>query len=178
MTHVYLDDMAQFARVNAVYSEYMPAVAPSARACVATRFPGDVKLQIDCVFVLDDGAERKSLHAIFVLLGARVHRSVRTIRSRERSRHVAGQIGMEPTTLDLVPGVEPQLERATRSAAAVADVVGGRWAPPLAVTLYTNAAHEEAYARDGIDAHPSRVMLRALRRECDRGDRNFRGRRW
>ena len=175
MTHVYLDDMAQFARVNAVYSEYMPAVAPSARACVATRFPGDVKLQIDCVFVLDDGAERKSLHvqSLSSWAPACIGPYGQSVRASGLA-HVAGQIGMEPTTLDLVPGVEPQLERATRSAAAVADVVGAPLgARSLAVTLYTNAAHEEAYARDGIDAHPSRVMLRALRRECDRGDRKF-----
>ncbi|ABO98114.1 predicted protein, partial [Ostreococcus lucimarinus CCE9901] len=52
MTHVYLDDMSQFATVNGVYSRYMPPVAPSARACVATCLPGDAKVQIDCLFIL------------------------------------------------------------------------------------------------------------------------------
>ena len=85
---------------------------------------------------------------------------------------------MEPTTLDLVPGVEPQLERRDGEGPA-ADARrrrAGLGARSLAVTLYTNAAHEEAYARDGIDAHPSRVMLRALRRPVTAGIGNFRGR--
>jgi len=175
MTHVYLDDMSQFARVNAVYSKHMPAVAPSARACVATRFHDDVKVQIDCVFVLDARAERKSLHvqSLSSWAPACIGPYGQCVRASGLA-YVAGQIGMEPTTLDLVPGVDAQLERATRSAAAVADVVGAPLgARALAVTLYTNAAHDDAHARSDIDAHPSRVMLRALRRECARGDRLF-----
>ena len=105
MTHVYLDDMAQFARVNAVYSEYMPAVAPSARACVATRFPGDVKLQIDCVFVLDDGRRAKSLHvqSLSSWAPACIGPYGQSVRASGLA-HVAGQIGMNRRRSISCPG--------------------------------------------------------------------------
>ena len=174
MTHVYLDDMSMFARVNGVYSKYMPSTAPSARACVATCLPEGAKVQVDCMFVLADGP-RKSLHvqSISSWAPACIGPYGQSI-SVNGLAYVAGQIGMEPTTLDLVPGIVPQLERAMRSAVAVADVTGAPLgARALAVTLYTNAKYASEYAAAGADSHPSRVMREALKRETDSSERHF-----
>lgn len=174
MTHVYLDDMSMFAKVNGVYSKHMPSTAPSARACVATCLPEGAKVQIDCMFVLADGP-RKSLHvqSISSWAPACIGPYGQSI-SVNGLAFVAGQIGMEPSTLDLVPGIVPQLERAMRSAVAVADVTGAPLgARALAVTLYTNAKYESEYAAAGADSHPSRVMREALKRETDSSARRF-----
>lgn len=48
-TTIFLKDMGDFARVNAVYATYF-AVEPPARACVqAARLPKDVSVEIECV---------------------------------------------------------------------------------------------------------------------------------
>jgi len=86
--------------------------------------------------------------------------------------HVAGQIGMEPTTLDLVPGIASQLERAMRSAVAVAEISGAPLgSQSLALTLYSSAKYGDEYA--AANAHPSRVMLDALENEIAASARKF-----
>lgn len=48
-TTIFLKDMGDFARVNAVYATYF-TVEPPARACVeAARLPKDVSVEIECV---------------------------------------------------------------------------------------------------------------------------------
>ena len=175
MTHVYLDDMSQFAKVNAVYAKYMPSIEPSARACVATCLSSGAKVQIDCVFVNAHMGPRKSLHvqSISSWAPACIGPYGQSI-SVDGLAYVAGQIGMEPTTLDLVPGIVPQLERAMRSAVAVAEITGAPLgARSLAVTLYTNAKYEDEYAAAGASAHPANVMFESFSREVDSSDRVF-----
>jgi len=173
MTHVYLDDMSQFAQVNAVYSKHMRSVAPSARACVATSFPDGTKVQIDCLFTLGEKTNRKSLHvqSLSTWAPACIGPYGQSI-GVNGLVHVAGQIGMEPTTLDLVPGIASQLERAMRSAVAVAEISGAPLgSQSLALTLYSSAKYGDEYA--AANAHPSRVMLDALENEIAASARKF-----
>ena len=169
MTHVYLDDMSQFATVNGVYSRYMPSVAPSARACVATCLPGDAKVQIDCLFVLDGGNERKSLHvqSLSSWAPACIGPYGQSIRVNGLA-YVAGQIGMEPTTLDLVPGIVAQLDRAMASAVAVADVTGAPLGQrALAVTFYTSAKYNADYEVRGRASSERHVGVLRTRRRAE-----------
>jgi 2-iminobutanoate/2-iminopropanoate deaminase len=47
--NVYLQDMADFARMNAVYGEYFPAPCPARAAIQAARLPKDVKIEIEVI---------------------------------------------------------------------------------------------------------------------------------
>lgn len=52
-TTVFLADMDDFAKVNAIYSQYFDEETAPARACVeVARLPKDVKVEIDCIAVL------------------------------------------------------------------------------------------------------------------------------
>jgi 2-iminobutanoate/2-iminopropanoate deaminase len=47
---VYLADMNDFAKVNAIYGEHFTGAAPPARATVeVARLPKDARVEIDCV---------------------------------------------------------------------------------------------------------------------------------
>jgi 2-iminobutanoate/2-iminopropanoate deaminase len=48
-TTVYLADMSEFAAMNAIYAEYMPAPAPARATVEAARLPRDVRVEIDVV---------------------------------------------------------------------------------------------------------------------------------
>jgi 2-iminobutanoate/2-iminopropanoate deaminase len=52
-TNVFLKNMADFATVNAVYSQYFDPDHAPARACVeVARLPKDVLVEIDCIAVI------------------------------------------------------------------------------------------------------------------------------
>lgn len=52
-TNVFLKNMADFASVNAVYSQYFDPDHAPARACVeVARLPKDVLVEIDCIAVI------------------------------------------------------------------------------------------------------------------------------
>lgn len=48
-TTVYLKDMGDFARMNAVYAEYFPENPPARATVEAARLPRDVRVEIDCI---------------------------------------------------------------------------------------------------------------------------------
>lgn len=52
-TGVYLKDMNDFAKVNAIYAGYFDEATAPARACVeVARLPKDVLVEIDCIAVI------------------------------------------------------------------------------------------------------------------------------
>ena len=52
-TTVFLADMGDFAKVNAIYATYFDEKTAPARACVqAARLPKDVKVEIECIAVV------------------------------------------------------------------------------------------------------------------------------
>jgi len=52
-TTVYLKDMGEFARMNEVYARYFPANAPARATVEAARLPRDVRVEIDCIAIVD-----------------------------------------------------------------------------------------------------------------------------
>jgi 2-iminobutanoate/2-iminopropanoate deaminase len=53
-TGVYLKDMNDFAKVNAIYAGYFDEATAPARACVeVARLPKDVLVEIDCIAVIN-----------------------------------------------------------------------------------------------------------------------------
>ena len=178
MTSVVLDDMSQFAKVNAVYAKYMPSSEPSARACV-TSAPSGTRVYVDCVVDTSD-APRRSLHvqSISSWAPACIGPYGQAV-SVGGLTYVAGQIGMEPSTLELAAGIEAQSLRATQHAVSVSLIAGAPLdARAISVTVYSNVKDIEEktnaliVARDALDAlfsssvrafswKPLRVYIRA-----------------
>jgi 2-iminobutanoate/2-iminopropanoate deaminase len=53
-TTVFLQDLQDFAAMNAVYSRYFNEATAPARACVeVARLPKDVRVEIDCIAVCE-----------------------------------------------------------------------------------------------------------------------------
>lgn len=48
-TTVYLKDMDEFAKMNAVYARYFPENPPARSTVEAARLPRDVRVEIDCI---------------------------------------------------------------------------------------------------------------------------------
>ncbi len=52
-TTVYLKDMGEFARMNEVYARYFPENPPARATVEAARLPRDVRVEIDCIAVVN-----------------------------------------------------------------------------------------------------------------------------
>ena len=52
-TTIYLADMNEFAKVNAIYGQYFGDHRPARSTVEVSRLPKDVKIEIDCVAVAD-----------------------------------------------------------------------------------------------------------------------------
>lgn len=52
-TTVFLQDMNDFAAMNAVYAEFFPAPVPARAAVQVVRLPKDVKIEIEAVALVD-----------------------------------------------------------------------------------------------------------------------------
>jgi 2-iminobutanoate/2-iminopropanoate deaminase len=52
-TTVYLKDMGEFAKMNEVYGRYFPENPPARATVEAARLPRDVRVEIDCIAVVD-----------------------------------------------------------------------------------------------------------------------------
>ena len=48
-TTVFLKDMEEFAKMNAVYARYFPETPPARSTVEAARLPRDVRVEIDCI---------------------------------------------------------------------------------------------------------------------------------
>jgi len=48
-TTVYMKDMEEFAKMNAVYARYFPDHPPARSTVEAARLPRDVRVEIDCI---------------------------------------------------------------------------------------------------------------------------------
>jgi 2-iminobutanoate/2-iminopropanoate deaminase len=52
-TTVYLKDMAEFGRMNEIYARYFPDNPPARATVEAARLPRDVRVEIDCIAVVE-----------------------------------------------------------------------------------------------------------------------------
>jgi len=50
--------------------------------------------------------------------------------------YVSGQIGLDPATMQLVDGIEPQIHRVFQNLRAIAEAAGGSLAAAVKVTIY------------------------------------------
>jgi 2-iminobutanoate/2-iminopropanoate deaminase len=53
-TTVFIKDMEEFAKMNAVYARYFPENPPARSTVEAARLPRDVRVEIDCIATLAD----------------------------------------------------------------------------------------------------------------------------
>jgi diphthine-ammonia ligase len=128
-----VSNMSHFAEINAAYVRVVPVHSPPSRACVQLPLPDGVPVAVE-VFATRSNADatkpppRKSLHVQSLscwapaCIGPYAQAS-----SRAGVAHLAGSIGMDPATLDMVgfglPGREKrkaEARRAWRSSVAVA----------------------------------------------------------
>jgi diphthine-ammonia ligase len=167
-------DMRHFAAVNAAYVRVVPVHSPPSRACVELPLPEGVPATVELFASrrrenagTGPNPQRRSLHVQSLSCWAPACIGpYAQAASRLGLCHLAGSIGMDPATLDIVGGGEdPKLEarRAWRSAAAVARaaghdlardvvaatvfVVGGRADPDAAIVSRASDDALEAVAR-------------------------------
>ncbi|MCZ7562689.1 MAG: Rid family detoxifying hydrolase [Burkholderiales bacterium] len=78
--------------------------------------------------------------------------------------YLSGQIGLDPASMQLVEGIDAQIERVFANLAAVAGAAGGSLADAVRVTVYlTDLAHfakvNEAMARHFPQPYPARAAV-------------------
>lgn len=78
--------------------------------------------------------------------------------------YISGQIGLDPRTMEIVPGIEAQIHRVFANLTAVAEAAGGSLADALRVTVYlTDLAHfarvNEIMAEYVREPYPSRAAV-------------------
>jgi 2-iminobutanoate/2-iminopropanoate deaminase len=52
-TTVFLKDMGEFPKMNAIYAEYFPENPPARSTVEAAKLPRDVSVEIDCIAILE-----------------------------------------------------------------------------------------------------------------------------
>jgi reactive intermediate/imine deaminase len=78
--------------------------------------------------------------------------------------YCSGQIGLDPATMQLVEGIEAQIDRVFRNLKAVSEAAGGSLADAVRVTIYlADLAHfamvNEAMARYFPQPYPARAAI-------------------
>ena len=195
-------DMRHFAAVNAAYVRVVPVHSPPSRACVELPLPEGIPATVELFASrrrgeagTESAPPRRSLHVQSLSCWAPACIGpYAQAATRLGLCHLAGSIGMDPATLDIVGGGEdPALEarRAWRSAAAVARaaghdlardvvaatvfVVGSRADPDAAIVSRASDDALEAVARrdrwvEEVDAPGGPRSAEAGVRVAQRGD--------
>jgi diphthine-ammonia ligase len=121
--HLYVPSMAQFGAANAAYAAFLPALAPPARATVELAPGGGAALVAEALFARPRAAAgRCVLHVQSVSPWAPACIGPYAQGCSARGLLLlAGQIPLDPASMELPPGAGPraQAARALRSAAAV-----------------------------------------------------------
>ena len=78
--------------------------------------------------------------------------------------YLSGQIGLDPTTMQLVDGIDAQIERVFENLKAVALAAGGSLADVVKINLFlTDLSHfakvNEAMARHFAEPYPARAAI-------------------
>ncbi|CAG8541586.1 9750_t:CDS:10 [Paraglomus occultum] len=107
--NVFINDMNNFGRMNAVYKTYF-GIKPATRACVAVNLPQPARIQVDLVAVKDGSLEeRETMHvqSLSYWAPANVGPYSQAIISQNHA-FIAGQIGLIPSNLQLPPSLQSQ----------------------------------------------------------------------
>ncbi|RKP10291.1 hypothetical protein THASP1DRAFT_13057, partial [Thamnocephalis sphaerospora] len=101
--HLFVSDMSDFARVNAVYKTFF-GISPPARVCVQAALPVGRRIQIDCIVAPGPAsrAQREAMHVqgLSYWAPANIGPYSQCVKSTGHL-FVAGQIGMIPASLQL-----------------------------------------------------------------------------
>ena len=78
--------------------------------------------------------------------------------------YLSGQIGLDPATMELVPGIEPQIRRVFENLRAVAQAAGGGLADVVKLTVYLTdlgnfARLNEIMAAYFTEPYPARAAV-------------------
>lgn len=147
--HLYVNNMDYFSSVNAAYARVVPSCKPPARACVELPLPEGVVVALDVHVSVADPAPSRSLHVQGISCWAPpcIGPYGQAV-SAHGLTYLAGCIGMEPATLNVVDAAS-EARRSWRTAAAVARVMGSPlWRDCLCTTVYVSVV-------GGDDAMPS-----------------------
>ncbi|KAK9813243.1 hypothetical protein WJX72_011346 [[Myrmecia] bisecta] len=105
--HLYLADMEHFAAANAAYCCHFPGVSPAARACVQLPLPADMAVAIDVLLpsAVEGDRDRRVVHVQSISSWApSCIGPYSQATSCHGLIHMAGQIALDPATMQLVPG--------------------------------------------------------------------------
>lgn len=78
--------------------------------------------------------------------------------------YLSGQIGLDPATMQMVEGIDAQIERVLANLKAVAEAAGGTLADVVKINIFlTDLAHfakvNEAMARHFSEPYPARAAI-------------------
>lgn len=169
--HLYLRQMADFARVNRVYKDFFGVSLPPSRSCVGLgdMLPQGRRVQLDCLAQCGSGdalrgvtrhedngngkepiprrTAREVLHVQSLSHWAPVCVGPYSQANTLGGLHwVAGQIGLDPPTMTLRPDWEAQLRQAWRNLASVLDALGADLSHMVIGLVYTTY---DVWARRG-----------------------------
>lgn len=143
--HLYLTDLADFATVNLEYCKFFGANPPS-RSCVqVASLPGRAKVMADCFVVRGSAAAAAASDPLRSVLHVQSvsHWAPTCIGpySQANCTHgiawLAGQIGLAPATMTLVPGgAGPELEQTLRNCSRVLDAVDSDARMAMSTVVY------------------------------------------
>ncbi|KAG0052676.1 ATP binding domain 4 [Gryganskiella cystojenkinii] len=141
---VFVSNMADFGVINGAYKNFF-GVNPPPRACVGASLPRAVRIQVNCTAIRKDAGmpKRQSLHVQGMSYWAPANIGPYS-QATEQSYHgfIAGQIGMEPSTLNMpVPSsLAKETAWSLRNLAQIASVRKGDLAHRTAMCIaYVNS---------------------------------------
>ncbi len=166
-TTIYLTDLADFGKVNEVYGRYFP-VSPPARATVqVAALPRGSRVEIEAVAVLDGAGAapgRRVVQSPGAPKAIGPYSQAIDVSGR-RLVYLAGQIPLDPTTGELVPGdTAAQAERVMKNLESVLAAANLGFDAVVKSTIYlTDLADfgkvNEVYGRSFPAAPPARATV-------------------
>ena len=133
--HLYLRDMDNFKQANQVYVNFFDPTQPPSRECVAFELPEGIEVAIEIISV-DDCTLKSILHvqSISEWAPACIGPYSQAC-SVSGLIHLAGMIGLDPGTMQLV-GIEEQMSRSLLSIDQVLEVVHSSSERVFCCTMY------------------------------------------
>ncbi|KAK3092985.1 hypothetical protein FSP39_009663 [Pinctada imbricata] len=121
--HLYVQNMADFAEINAVYRTYF-GINPPARVCVQAQLPKDVAVQIDC-YGNHDIKSRQTMHVqgLSHWAPANIGPYSQCVKVKNRL-YVAGQIPLVPGSMKILKqGIQAEAKLALQHVSRVLDAM-------------------------------------------------------
>jgi len=161
--HLYLSDMNYFDEANTVYCRWFEGLAAPSRACVQMHLSEGVNVRISCLAQRGTAAQMKE--------GIYSTRQVLHVRSLsfwaplcigpysqanilyQHYIKLAGQIGLNPSTMGFVEGGwHQQLQQAMKNAASVLSVLDSSLCMALSILVYVNTLTVSAMENVQLEA--------------------------